>query len=237
MKYPFLFVALDYKTPEEAINTARQLDLVQGSFGFKVNANIWFNWPPKRIVDLIKGKSARPIFADIKAFLGKRTMSWLAEDFAAIGVDFINIHLRAGEEAVKEVKQTLAGSMTKLLGLTVPTHYDDEYCLADCRRPLLSEVSRLAVVANAACCDGIILPGPTLRPTGIGVDHTYRDMLKVVPGIRIEGLPGFDDKRHADPMTPKKATEDGANILVCGTPITKSEDKPRALQKVLAEMA
>lgn len=230
MKFPFLFIALDYQTQEEVFKAAEQLASSEGNFGFKVNSNILLKNGLKEVVDQLK-QFGKPIFADLKMFLGGRTMVWIANDIAELGVEFTNIHLLAGLDAVKEVNGVFKGTKTNLLGLTVPTHYDDTYCQKNFGKPLVDKVVELAVVASEAGCGGIILPPLTLKCVGA----SYSGLL-VVPAIRVQGLPGFNDKRHAEAVTPRQATGDGASILVCGTPVTKSQDMASALKILLSEM-
>ncbi len=238
MKYPFLFVALDYETLEEVMRTAEQLASTEGNFGFKINLNIMLKHGVKAAIDPLK-KFGKPIFADVKMFLGERTMVWIVEDLANLGVEFINIHLFAGFKAVKTVNDALKkveNNKTGLLGLTVPTHYDTVYCQDNFGKTLIEMVVSLARVAAEADCKGIILPPSTLRADTHGFGDVYGNMLRVVPAIRIRDLPGFNDKRHSDAVIPKEALINGADILVCGTPITKSQNMRDALKRVLEEM-
>ncbi len=230
MKYPFLFIALDYQTQEDVFRAANELASIEGNFGLKINLNILLKNGLKEVINQVK-QLGKPIFADLKMFLGERTMVWIAEDIAELKIEFTNIHLLAGLDAVEGVSQVFKDTETNLLGLTVPTHYDETYCQKNFGKSLEDMVLELAAVASEAGCNGIILPPPTLKRVGA----SYSDLL-VVPAIRVQGLPGFDDKRHAEAVTPRQAIENGANILVCGTPITKSRVMAAALQVVLSEM-
>jgi len=57
---------------------------------------------------------------------------------------------------------------------------------------------------------------------------------KVVPGVRPDW---YKDNRHEEEVTPKDAVENGADILVVGSPIMKSGAPASALEKILLEMS
>jgi orotidine-5'-phosphate decarboxylase len=92
---------------------------------------------------------------------------------------------------------------------------------------LLETVRHFAEIATAAGCHGIILPGTALKSVA------DLDTIKVVPGVRPTW---YKDARHEEKIKPRVAAEKGANVLVCGSPIMKSENPVDALQRILAEI-
>ena len=86
----------------------------------------------------------------------------------------------------------------------------------------------LARCAVELGCDGVILPGTELE--------SISDLktIKAIPGIRPLW---YQDKRHLREITPKEAKEKGADIIVCGSPIMKSENPVEAMQKILEEIS
>jgi len=59
------------------------------------------------------------------------------------------------------------------------------------------------------------------------------DFLIVTPGVRPAGG-SLDDQRRV--MTPKRALEAGADLLVIGRPITGAPDPAEAAKSILAEL-
>jgi len=57
--------------------------------------------------------------------------------------------------------------------------------------------------------------------------------IKVVPGVRPTW---YQDTRHEEEIEPRIAVEQGADCLVCGSPIMKATNKIAALKRVLSEM-
>jgi len=222
-----LFVALDGikdKTAETLVAVESFME-VDGDFGFKINLDYVLAVGYKAAVGSIR-EFGRPIFVDLKMWNGGRTMASIVGDLVQLGVDYTNGYALAGKELARAVKAA-EGSDTKILGLTVLTHYDEAYCQLHFRRSLPETVQHFAGISVDSGCHGIILPGTTLgEVTDLAGD-------KAVPGAR---PPWYSDDRHSEEITPRAAKEAGATIVVCGSPIMKSDDKVRALRMVLAEL-
>jgi orotidine-5'-phosphate decarboxylase len=221
-----LFIALDGLTtePMTTIGMAEKLVSVDRPFGFKVNLDFFlFNGIPETI--RILEHLGRPIFADLKMWNGTRTMVDVVAELA-LHVDYLNVHALADSQVTKAIAVAEAKA-ARVLGVTVLTHYDEEYCQKHFKRTLAATVHHLAITATGSGCHGIILPGTVLQFV-----NDIRT-IKVVPGIRPTW---FADKRHAQPVTPAQALKDGADVLVCGSPITKSDDPVGSLKRVLDEM-
>lgn len=223
-----LFVALD-DIKDKAGQTLAAMGsfaTVPGDFGYKINLDYLLVRGCAAAMETVRS-FGRPIFADLKMWNGGRTMASVVDDLVALGVDYLNVYALADGEIERVVKAT-AGSKTKVLGLTVLTHYDEAYCQKHFRRSLPKTVGHFAKVAVDAGCHGIILPGTMLG------EVADLSTIKVVPGVR---SPWYQDTRHSEEITPACAKAGGANILVCGSPIMKAEDKPAALRRVLEEIA
>lgn len=226
---PFLFVALDglAKNERETLSVAEQLSGVSGNFGFKVNLDYLLN-PEKGLKTAFRSiqQFGRPVFADLKMWNGTRTMVSVIENLIAMGIDYLNVYALADNLLPKAIKIT-EGTKTKVLGLTVLTYFSETYCQKHFKRSLSQTVRHFAEVALGAGCHGIILPGTTLEVV------TDLDTIKVVPGVRPSW---YKDTRHGEEIGPRVAVEKGANILVCGSPITKSDKPVKSLERILAEI-
>lgn len=224
---PFLFVALDglAKKEIETLEIAEQLSDIKGNFGFKVNLDYLLEKGVKDALENVQ-QFGRAVFADLKMWNGKRTMASVIENLVRMGVDYLNVYVLADELLPRAIDVT-EGSKTKVLGLTVLTHFDEAYCQRWFRRSLRETVKLGAEVALERGCHGIILPGTALE--------VVKDLviIKTVPGIRPEW---YEDTRHKQIITPDKAIRNGANIIVVGSPITKTKNPCESLEKILAEM-
>jgi orotidine-5'-phosphate decarboxylase len=226
---PFLFVALDglTKKEKETLGLAEQLSHVSGNFGFKINLDYLLN-PEKGFRAALRPiqQFDRPVFADLKMWNGTRTMASVIENLMAIGVDYLNVYALAEDLLPKAIRIT-EGTKTKVLGLTVLTHFNEDYCQKHFKRSLAQTVRHFAEIALEAGCHGIILPGTTLEVVA------DLNTIKVVPGIRPNW---YKDTRHEEEVEPQIAVEKGADILVCGSPIMKSENPVAALERILSEI-
>lgn len=225
-----LFVALDGLTgkEEETLEITGKLAAVDGRFGFKVNLDYFLAMGINEALNMVvESVGVRPIFADLKMWNGSRTMRDIARQLVEHGVDYFNVWTWA-EKELKPVIGVTNGTNTKVLGLTVLTHYDDAYCQRMFGKSLRETVVFLSDLAMGIGCDGIILPGTCLD------DVSDLDAIKLVPGVRPAW---YSDTRHEQEITPKEAVQKGANILVCGSPIMKAEDPVEALERILEEMS
>ena len=212
---------------EKTLKVAEQLSKIEGNFGFKINLDYLLN-PEKGLRALLEPiqQFGRPVFSDLKMWNGTRTMASVIENLVALGVDYLNVYALADELLPKAIQIT-EGTKTKVIGLTVLTHFSEAYCQKHFRRSLPETVRHFTEVAVEAGCHGIILPGTALEAV---VDI---DTIKVVPGVRPAW---YKDTRHEEEVEPRIAAEKGANILVCGRPIMKSENPVDALRRILAEI-
>lgn len=227
MKSPLLFVALDDlgDKEQETLKAVQELDQVPGSFGYKINLDCLIAEGIRATIR--KLPDSRPIFADTKTWNGKRTMTDLAKMLVAAGVDYFNVWVQADDQLAGAVQAT-EGSKTKILGVTVLTHYSDDWCRMYFRRSLEETVVFLTQRAKDFGLHGVVLPGTCLPVV------KDSDRIKTVPGIRMED---FKDDRHKQEVTPEFAAQNRADIVVCGSPIMKVSDKAGALRQVLSRLS
>ena len=227
MKDTLLFVALDdlLGKKRETVEAVREIESEQGNFGYKINLDcLMFHGTHMAIHGQIS--TARPIFADTKTWNGKRTTTDIAKMLVDAGVDYFNVWVQADDQLAGAVKAT-EGSKTKILGVTVLTHYSDDWCRMYFRRSLEETVVFLVQRAKDLGLHGVVLPGTCLSAV------KDSDQIKTVPGIRMED---FKDDSHEQEVTPEFAAQNGADIVVCGSPIMKVSDKVGALRQVLSRL-
>lgn len=226
MSERLLYVALDHDERKPNLNLAEQLSDVAGNFGFKVNLDHVVLWGLDYVRDV--QSQERPVFVDLKVNNGPRTMGNIFGTLAEMGVNHTNVWAFADEQITPAVK-AVEGSETKVLGVTITTRFDDKYCQRHFGRSMKESVGHFAKVAVDAGCDGIILPGNCLDVVS-NIQTT-----KLVPGIRpADQERGPDAQKQT--VSPQEAIINGADILVCGSPIYGAADPVISLQRVLSEM-
>lgn len=235
MEKRLAFVALDYDSQKDNIEFAKRLvnEVDSDKYGFKINLDSVADFSPtalnpysmvKRVKDL-----GKPVFIDMKMWNGGRTMENIAKGCVDLGVEIINMYPHAGGKFMRRIAKVVAGSNTKLFGLTVLTHYTDEDTMELYGKDVKASVEMLAVMNYEFGADGIVVPGTQL-------DVVRRiPIQELCPGIRSIW---YEDKKANDQeqiVTPKQAFDGGADYIVVGSPIRKSDDSAEALKRTLDE--
>jgi orotidine-5'-phosphate decarboxylase len=220
-----LFVALDNLITDEKstlYKTRRLSELLD--IGFKVNLDYLLL---KGIEPTIKKlrfwcEKPCPIFVDLKMWNGSRTMINIIKQLIDCEVNYTNVYLLAGQDVVEKVVETAADSSLKIWGLTILSHYDNNYCRDIFFDYCSGVVKKLSLTAILSGCHGVILPGPCLA--------AIEDLkiVKVVPGVRPVW---YSDDRHKQAITPESAYIDGATHIVVGGPIMNADDPVKMMME------
>jgi len=221
-----LYVALDHNERRPNLTLAERLSAEAGAFGFKVNLDHVILWGLGYVREI--QSLEKPVFVDLKVNNGPRTMANIFSALAEMGVNHTNVWSFA-DDLIRPAVRAVEGSNTKVLGVTITTRFDDEYCQRHFGRSMDDSVRHFAQVAIDAGCDGIILPGTCLE--------SVRDIktIKLVPGIRPVYYHSDSDTQE-QVVTPYEAIINGADILVCGSPIYKTANPAESLRRILSQM-
>ena len=224
---PKFFVANDASSSNEAINKVELISGVSESYGIKLNLDLVLK--DINIISKIAKFSGKPIFVDMKMWNGKRTMNEVIKEIANQGASMVNVWAQADSMLEKAVDTAKKVGLT-VLGVTVLTHYDDDYCKKFFGRPMDKMVRLLAKTALEWGCDGYILPGTCL--------DEVLDLggIKFNPAVRPNW---FGDKQvnfQKQIMEPGEAFRKGADIVSCGSPVFKSQNPKKALELILEEI-
>ena len=226
---PKFFVALDYTSLDELVDVAKQLSGVNYDFGFKINLDI-IVLHGIGIIDRLS-EFKKPLFIDVKIANGLRTMETIIHECVKRNVAVVNVYASVGVQYLKQLAKITRGTNTKLFALTILTHYDDTYTNELYNEDMDYIIGKLASWAEEAGVDGIIVP-----PTYL---DEVRDLtlLKMCPGIVLtEYHPEEKTNNQLQISTPGNAFKNGANSIIVGSAITKSEDKLEAMKKLIDEL-
>jgi orotidine 5'-phosphate decarboxylase subfamily 1 len=225
---PRLYVALDTPSVSKAKEKAWQVNDVEGDFGFKLNLDLLLI-NGIGVVEEFKEGFGRLIFTDTKTWNGGRTMAELAVELARAGSSLVNIYAHAGVKFMSRVMKAVRESAqdVDVYALGVLTHYTDADCQRLYRRSLSETVRFFADEAAAAKVNGYIQPGTCLDVT------SGMDIAKLVPAVRPNWYEDTKANSQEQTVTPEQAFGDGADIIVCGSPIFKSPDPAEALARLL----
>jgi orotidine-5'-phosphate decarboxylase len=204
---PRIFIALNHEPTQEFIKQFRTLA------GFKIGLELISGGDggPETVdfVHRLKGK----VFYDGKFNDTPNTVGKSARVVALKKVEFFSVHASAGIEAMKAAVANKGNS--KVLAVTILTSLDENDVQYIFGTPTQTKVLQFAQDALTAGVDGIICSPQEL--SFLKKREEFKDLIFVVPGIRPVWAPPQDQKRF---MTPKKAAQAGADILIIGRPIT-----------------
>ena len=214
-----LCVALDVG-PREAIDLVETLS--KERVAFKVGPVLLLRGGPgivKRIKEL-----GREVFLDLKLHDIPRTVGESVRWAEDLGADFLTLHTIGGREMIRSAVSS--AKRLKLLGVTVLTSHGEEYLsLFRSGFGSLEEFTlHLARIAEEEGLYGVVCSGEEVSR----IKEETR-LFTVVPGVRVGSL--HDDHRRV--CTPKRAVDLGADMVVMGREVIRSEDPLRTVRYVL----
>ena len=170
-----------------------------------------------------------PIFLDLKLYDIPNTVARAMQAIHVLEPAIVTVHASGGRAMMEDAKAAAAGT-TKVVGVTMLTSMDDR----DLKRTGVEgsaheQVMRLTDLAREAGLDGVVCSGKEVK----AVHERWKDGFLVVPGLRPAGTEAGDQKRI---VTPRKARDDGASVLVIGRPITRAEDPLAAARAIEATL-
>ena len=223
-----LIVALDVPRIEEARTLIDKLDGVV-SF-FKVGLWLQFAAGFDSLIEHLLRKDKR-VFLDAKMFDISETVKQGVARAAERGATFVTVH--GDGEIMKAAVEGRGQSPLKIFAIPVLTSVDQDGLRELGYLCSVEELIQLRVKRAAECgCDGIIA-APHDNPDRIRERAGAQQLLVATPGVRLAGAPADDHKR---PGTPAQAIAAGADYLVVGRPIVRSDDPSRAATAIIENM-
>jgi orotidine-5'-phosphate decarboxylase len=170
-----------------------------------------------------------PIFLDLKLHDIPNTVAKAVQALRPLDPAILTVHA-AGGRAMMEDAKAAAPEGTKVVAVTVLTSLDAEDLQSiGLEADPHAQVERLTSLAREAGLDGVVCSGNEVA----AAKRLWPGGFFVVPGVRpADGAVG-DQKRV---MTPRKALDAGASVLVIGRPITQAEDPDVATRAIEATL-
>jgi orotidine-5'-phosphate decarboxylase len=220
-----IYVAIDTADLDRAKTIANAVRSVAG--GLKLGLEFFAANGPSGVAEL--GELGLPIFLDLKLHDIPNTVAKAVQALRPLNPAVLTVHA-AGGQAMLENAKAAASPETKVVAVTVLTSLDDkDLAAAGVKGSPADQVARLAALAQTAGLDGIVCSGDEVA----AARKAWPGGFFVVPGIRPADSGAADQKRT---VTPRKAIDDGASILVIGRPITEAEDPSAAVRSIAATL-
>ena len=220
-----IFVAIDTPDPERAKAIATRVRNHVG--GIKLGLEFFCANGLHGVRDM--AELHLPIFLDLKLHDSPNTVGKAIQALRPLEPAVLTVHA-AGGRAMMEDAKAAAPAGTKVVAVTVLTSLDgsDLRSIGAGDDPH-AQVERLTALAREAGVDGVVCSGNEVA----AARKAWPGGFFVVPGVRPADSHAGDQKRV---MTPRKALDAGASILVIGRPITEAEDPDLAARAIEATL-
>ena len=170
-----------------------------------------------------------PVFLDLKFHDIPNTVGKAIQALRALEPAILTVHASGGRAMMEDAKAA-APTGTKVVGVTVLTSLDgSDLAAVGLAEDPHEQVMRLTALARDAGLDGVVCSGNEVA----AARKIWPGGFFVVPGVRPAGGTIGDQKRV---MTPRKALDAGASILVIGRPITQAADPDQAARDIAATL-
>ena len=217
-----IIIALDSDNFNDTLKIVKNLK--NDAFAFKIGYEFFLNFGLSGY-KAIKEENAN-IFLDLKLHDIPNTVANGIKAIAKLNPYFTTIHLSGGDEMQKISSNFKIN--TKILGVSILTSLDSKQAKKYYNNNVQEIVSNFAKNALINKLDGIVC---SPQEIAIVKKITQNKLIIVTPGIRpINYDDSEDDQKRV--MTPKDAINAGANYLVMGRPITKSNNPLKSLQSI-----
>ena len=167
------------------------------------------------------------IFLDLKLHDIPNTVKKSIESLTSLPIKMLTVHTSGGKDMMSAAMEAVSGTGIKVFGVTVLTSLSDQDTAAIFNKMPSEQVEAMLDAAESARIDGVVCSPHELMQV-----KKRESLLSITPGIRLRD--SDDDQRRV--MTPKEAINLGADYLVIGRPITKSDNINQTLNEIYSSI-
>ncbi|MGI6412221.1 MAG: orotidine-5'-phosphate decarboxylase [Syntrophomonadaceae bacterium] len=231
-----IILALDVNTRDEALKWVDRL----GRFIkiFKVGMQLYYSAGPQVIKEI--NDAGGRVFLDLKFHDIPNTVAAAGRIAVNLNCFMFNVHAAGGREMMQTVVTEVKNEAQKkgfqppmILAVTVLTSLAEEQVKREMfvtEKKLNELVVAWAMMAKESGLSGVVCSPNEIQDIRKKCGHGFKI---VTPGVRPRWSDRNDQKRIT---TPRQAIDWGADYVVIGRPITKSEDPIKAVQAIIHEM-
>lgn len=224
MKNKRVIVALDSKNLIKTKNLVNRIK--EEVFAFKIGYEFFLNYGLFGYKEI--KKISPKIFLDLKLHDIPNTVANGILAINKLNPLLTTVHITGGDEMLKSSIKYKKKSV-KILGVSILTSLDKKQVAKYYNEKSISSiVKRLVKNAKKHELDGIVCSPHEIKFVRKELGNKY---LIVTPGIRLENKKTSDDDQKRI-LTPNEAINNGADYLVIGRPITKSNDPLKAIKNI-----
>ena len=216
---PKLCVALDLDL-KEALSLTEELS--EYGLVFKIGPRLLLDGGSE-VIRSIKEKGSE-VFLDLKLHDIPNTVRLAVEKARELGINYMTLHSLGGTEMMESAVDS-SGEL-KLLGVTLLTSHGEDYL--EYVKTSFGGVKEMTLYLAKRCKEvglfGVVCSGWEVKDI-----KESTGLYTVVPGIRLSS--SRDDQHRV--YTPRRAVEEGADMLVMGRDIYRSDNPRRVVEEVL----
>ena len=187
-------------------------------FPFSEEAASIISLPPLRWI-VVRATLKLEIFLDLKLHDIPNTVANSIRKISNFNVALTTIHLNGGKDMIEAASSEKKGNI-KILGVSILTSLSKNDILEITDTKFDIYFNNLISIASNTNIDGVVC-----SPNELDKLKDFKK-LKIVPGIRND-ISDDDQKRV---MSSNEAYQKGADFIVVGRPITKSDDPRKAME-------
>lgn len=227
-----IFCAIDTKEVHHAKQLCQQISPYIG--GVKLGLEFFVANGVEGVKEVVKGLDL-PLFLDLKFHDIPNTVAQaVRSSIKELDISILTLHITGGKNMIQQALEAAHDESSKLgktppliAGVTILTSMDQQD-LKDTgiSHTVEEQVSELARFAKKSGLEGVVCSAMELSSIK---EQCGKEFKTIVPGIRPEGSSCDDQNRI---MTPKQALNLGADYLVIGRPITKSNNPAEAAKSI-----
>ncbi len=221
-----VYLALDLPQLEAAKALAKQVSAHVG--GIKLGLEFFCAHGHHGVHEIMHA-CGLPVFLDLKLHDIPNTVAGAMQAIHVLEPAIVTVHASGGRAMMEDAKAA-AGENTKVVAVTMLTSLDErDLSRTGVQGSSHDHVMRLAELAQDAGLDGIVCSGQEVK----SVHDRWKHGFFVVPGLRPSGSAAGDQKRV---VTPRKARDHGASVLVIGRPISRADNPAGAARAIEATL-
>ncbi len=222
-----IICALDTQDLNEAISLANTLRDKVGMI--KLGLEFFAAHGPSGVREVAKCNV--PTFLDLKLHDIPNTVAKTVEAIKVLNIEILTLHISGGTKMLEEALSIVKDTKTKLIGVTVLTSMSNEdLSELGIAREVKSQVILFEKLAKKVGLHGIVCSALEAQEV---YQECGKDFKIITSGIRV-GFGHDDQKRTA---TPKEAINSGADYIVIGRPITKSNSPANSAELILKSLS
>ena len=220
-----IIVALDLDNINKAVKLVKKLK--KEVYAFKIGHEFFYNFGISGYKKIYK--ICPKIFLDLKLHDIPNTVQKGLLAISKLKPIFTTIHISGGDE-MQKISALKKNKKTNILGVTVLTSLDEKQTLKYYKEKNVNIlVKKFANYAKKNNLKGLVC-----SPLEINIvrKEVGKEMILVVPGIRLYKKTSSKKDDQKRTLTPKEAIDLGANFLVIGRPIIESKNPLRTIKEI-----